>query len=163
VHFSIDQDVNVSPEMAMVAYGSPAFYEGRPDVDNIAVLEVVNFEDNDTSLLIEVRFKFKGSISSAVKAVIDPDKMSWITRTEVLLEERRSTFTVLPDHYPDRLTSSGSYNFADGTGRNTAVVTVEGDLKVHVPIVGRSVEKVILSGLGTYIGQEVRSLPDFDG
>jgi len=100
-------------------------------------------------------------VSSAVRAVIDPNKMSWITRTEVLLEERRTAFTVLPDHYPDRLTSSGGYRFADGTAPNSAVITVDGQLKVHVPLVGRSVERVIVSGLRSYIANEVASLPEY--
>jgi hypothetical protein len=161
VNFSFDQEVDISPEVAMCAYGTPSFYEGRPEVDHISVIEVLSHEDNDTSLLIEVRFKFTGSVSSAVRAVIDPNKMSWITRTEVLLEERRTAFTVLPDHYPDRLTSSGGYRFADGTAPNSAVITVDGQLKVHVPLVGRSVEKVIVSGLRSYIANEVASLPEY--
>jgi hypothetical protein len=31
---------------------------------------------------------------------------------------------------------------------------------VHVPIVGRSVERVIVSGLARYIEDEVASIPD---
>jgi Protein of unknown function (DUF2505) len=161
VNFSIDQDVDVSPEVALRAYGSPAFYEGRPSVENISVIEVVSHQSDDTRSVIEVRFKFTGSISSAVKAVIDPNKMSWVTRTEVFLEERRSSFKVLPDHYPDRLTSTGGYRFADGKAPGTATITVEGDLKVHFPLVGRTVERVILSGLRSYIAKEVASLPEF--
>jgi hypothetical protein len=161
VNFSFDQAVDVSPEVAMCASGEPSFYDGREQVDNISVIEVVDHQDNDTSLLIEVRFKFTGSISAAVKAVIDPGKMSWVTRTEVLLEERRTTFTVLPDHYPDRLTCSGGYVFADGPTPNTAVITVAGELKVHVPLVGRTVERTIESGLHAYIETEVASLPAF--
>jgi hypothetical protein len=72
VNFSFDQEVDISPEVAMCAYGTPSFYEGRPEVDHISVIEVLRHEDNDTDLLIEVRFKFTGSVSSAVRAVIDP-------------------------------------------------------------------------------------------
>jgi Protein of unknown function (DUF2505) len=161
VTFSFDRAVDVSPEVALCAYGEPSFYEGREQVENISVLEVVDHQDLDTTVLIAVRFKFTGSVSAAVKAVIDPNKMSWVTRTEVLLEERRTTYTVLPDHYPDRLTSSGSFVFADGATPNSAVITVAGELKVHVPIVGRTVERTIESGLHSYIEKEVASLPAF--
>ncbi len=37
---------------------------------------------------------------------------------------------------------------------------VEGELKVHVPIVGRSVEKVIVTDLRQYIADEVAGIPD---
>ena len=68
---------------------------------------------------------------------------------------------VLPDHYPDRLRASGTYRFGAGDdGPGTTLVTVEGDLKVQVPIVGRSVERVIVSDLRAYIADEVSSIPD---
>jgi hypothetical protein len=162
VNFSIDQEVGVAPAAALRAYGTPSFYEGRPAVDNISVIEVVSHRDDGARVLIEVRLKFTGSISPAVRAVIDPQKMSWITRTEVRMEEGRASFEVLPDHYPDRLTSSGAYHFAAGHAPDTTTITVEGELKVHVPLVGRTVERVIVSGLSSYIEKEVASLPDFE-
>jgi hypothetical protein len=161
VRFSIDQQVAVAPEVALAAYGNPAFYEGRPPRDNISVLEVVSHEESGSRVLIEVRFKFTGSVSSAVRTLVDPGKMSWVTRTKVLVDEGRSEFEVLPDNYPDRLTSQGTYRFTEGTGGpGSTVIKVEGDLKVHVPIVGRTVERVIVSGLRSYIAAEVTSIPD---
>jgi uncharacterized protein DUF2505 len=161
VKIAICQSVAVPPAQAIAAYGAPAFYEGRPIRDDIAVLEVVHHDDSGDRVLIEVRFAFTGSVSSAVRAVIDPAKMSWVTRTEVHPEEARSDWVVLPDHYADRLSASGNYRFEPGVGGpgNTSV-TVEGDLRVHVPIVGRSVERVIVSDLRAYIRDEVSSIPD---
>jgi len=118
----------------------------------------VRHDDRGDHTLIEVRFAFTGSVSPAARRVINPSKMSWITRTEVRRSEGRTHWTVLPDHYPDRLSASGSYRFEPG-GEGT-VVTVDGDLKVHVPIVGRSVERVIVSGLARYIEDEVASISD---
>ncbi|MGP0031660.1 MAG: DUF2505 family protein [Acidimicrobiales bacterium] len=161
MNFTVDADLGVSAAAALRAYGSPAFYEGRDTVDNIAIVGVVDHVEEGDRVLIAVRFKFLGSVSAAVKAVIDPDKMSWVTHTEILMDERRTTFTVVPDHYPDRLSGSGEYCFIEGTAPGTAVVTVEGDLTVHVPLVGRSVEKVIVSGVRSYIAEEMERLPDF--
>jgi hypothetical protein len=161
VKFSIDQHVDVAPAVAAAAYGNPTFYEGRPERDHISVTEVVSHEVTGARILIQVRFKFSGSISSAVRRVIDPNKMSWITRTEVLLDELRTNWEVLPDHYPDRLTGRGSYIFGPGNkGADSAVIKVEGEMKVHVPLVGGTVERVIVSGLRNYIAGEVESLPD---
>jgi hypothetical protein len=161
VRFSIDQKVDVSPDAAVAAYGNPAFYEGRPPRDNISVVELVSHEVTDSRILIEVRFKFSGSVSSAVRRVVDPNKMSWINRAEVFPQEHRTTWEVLPDHYPDRLTSSGTYQFSPGAdGPDSAIIHVEGELKVHVPFLGGTVERVIVSGLRNYIAAEVTSLPD---
>jgi hypothetical protein len=88
--------------------------------------------------------------------------MSWITRTEINGEQRRSSFTVLPDHYPDRLDCRGTFRFDQGsTGSDSTVVTIEGDLNVHVFLVSRTVEQLIVNGLRSYLSAEVSTLPDF--
>jgi Protein of unknown function (DUF2505) len=163
VRFSIGQSVAVSPGVAVAAYANPAFYEGRVPSGNISLIEVVSHHDDGTKARMEVRYKFTGSVSSAVRAVVDPAKMSWITRTDIDKEQHRSTFTVLPDHYPDRLDCSGTFDFGPGTtGPDSSVITIEGDLKVHVFLVSRTVEQLIVSGLRTYLGAEVATLPAFD-
>jgi len=43
------------------------------------------------------------------------------------------------------------------------VVTIAGDLKVHVFLVGRTVEQLIVSGLRSYLAAEVSTLPGFTG
>jgi hypothetical protein len=162
VRFTVDQNVDVSPDVAVAAYGNPAFYEGRVPQDNISVIEVVRHEDTGARVLIEVRFKFSGGVSSAVRAVIDPNKMSWVTRTTVHVDERRTKFEVLPDYYPDRLKCNGTFRFHEGhVGPDSAIINIEGELKVKVPFVGGTVERVIVSGLRTYIAHEAAGLPDF--
>jgi hypothetical protein len=164
VKFSIRQAVAVPPARAMAAYGSPGFYQGRSTRDDIAVREVVSHEASGDRILLKVRFAFTGSVSPAVRAAVDPAKMSWITQTEILLAEGRSSWVVLPDHYPDRLKASGVYRFEEGdSGPGTCDVEVEGDLQVRVPIVGRSVEKVIVGGLRAYIADEVAGIAAWAG
>ena len=158
---AIRQAVAVPPARAVAAYGTPAFYVGRPGRDDIAMVEVVRHDDLGERVLIEVRFAFTGSLSPAVRAVIDPAKISWVTRTEVRPAEARTSWVVLPDHYPDRLSASGSYRFEEGDdGPDSTIVHVEGDLKVRVPIVGRSVERVIVTDLRQYIRDELAGIPD---
>jgi hypothetical protein len=162
MNFSIGQSVAVSPEAAVAAYGTPAFYENRPAAGDISLVEVVDHEDAAERARIEVRYKFTGSVSSAVRAVIDPAKMSWVTRTDIDKAQRATTFTVLPDHYPDRLECRGTFHFTEGSsGPESCVVTVAGDLKVHVFLVSRTVEQLIVSGLRTYLAAEMEMLPGF--
>lgn len=147
----------------MAAYGTPAFYEGREVRDHIEVLEVVRQEDTGSRLLMEVRFAFRGPISPAVQRFIDHNKMTWITRNEIRPAEARADWQVLPDHYPDRLKASGVYTFEPGPGpggAETSVVGIEGDLKVAVPVLGKSVERVIVNGLRKYFEAEVLTIPD---
>ena len=157
--FHIRHAVDVSPAQAIAAYGSPAFYQGRLPRDDIEVLGVVRHEDTGERVLMEVRFKFTGNLGAPVRAFVDPARMSWVTRTELWPAALRSEWVVLPDHYPDRLTASGAYRFEPGeAGPDSTVVVVEGELKVHVPIVGRTAERVIVSDLGAYLEDEVASI-----
>jgi hypothetical protein len=162
VKFSVGQSVAVAPDAAVAAYGNPAFYEDRAPSGDISLVEVVSHEDTGAGVRIEVRYQFTGSVSSAVRAVIDPTKMSWVTRTDIDKTQRRTSFTVLPDHYPDRLDCSGTFTFAEGaSGPGATVITIAGDLTVHVFLVGRTVEQLIVTGLRNYLEAEVSTLPDF--
>ena len=60
---------------------------------------------------------------------------------------------------PDRLRASGTYRFEEGDdGPGTCEVEVEGELAVRVPIVGKSVEKVIVN-LERYGNTSAASIP----
>jgi hypothetical protein len=162
VKFSIGQNVAVTPDAAVAAYGNPAFYEGRSQRDDISIVGVVGHEELGSHTHIAVRYQFTGSVSSAVRAVVDPSRLSWVTRSDIDQEQRCTTFTILPDHYPDRLDCSGTFRFTGGaTGPESTVITIEGDLRVRVLLVGRTVEQLIVSGLRSYLEAEVSALPDF--
>jgi hypothetical protein len=164
VKFVVRQAVAVPPARTMEVYGSPGFYEGRPGRDDIAVREVVRHDATADLILLEVRFAFTGSLSPAARAVVDPARMSWITRTELVPAEGRSRWVVLPDHYADRLSASGTYRFREGaSGPRSTEVEVEGDLRVRVPLVGRSVERVIVGDLRSYLADEVAGVADWKG
>ena len=160
MRIAITQTVHAPPEKAIAAYSTPAFFDGRPTLDDITVVEVVSHDATSVPILMEVRFAFQGNVSSAVRAVVDPSKMTWVTRTEIHPGEGRSSWKVLPDHYPDRLSAHGTYTFEPGPEPGTTHITIQGELKVHMPLVGRTVERVIVSGLTKYIEAEVASIPD---
>ncbi|MGO8860797.1 MAG: DUF2505 family protein [Acidimicrobiales bacterium] len=164
--FSVGQNVAVAPDDAAAAYGNPAFYEGRARREDISIVEVVGHDERGSHMHIDVRYRFTGNLSSAVRAVVDPTKLTWVTRTDIDRQRRGATFTVLPDHYPDRLSCAGTFGFAAATAGPTAgptatVITIEGDLKVRAFLVGRTAEQVIVSGLRSYLEAEASTLPDF--
>jgi Protein of unknown function (DUF2505) len=162
MRFSISQSIAVAPDVAVAAYGNPLFYEGRPSSGDISLVEVVGHHQDGPLDRIEIRYRFTGSVSPAVRAIVDPEKLSWVTRTDIEREDHRSSFTVTPDHYPDRLEAQGTFRFDEGaSGPNSTVITIEGDLKVHVFLVSRTVEQMIVNGLRSYLTAEVATLPDF--
>jgi hypothetical protein len=92
-----------------------------------------------------VQYAFAGHLSSAVTAVVDPARLTWIEDSTLDRRSHRTTFRIVPDHYRDRLACEGTFTLQpddEGTRR-----TAEGDLRVRFPLVGGKVERAIVSGL----------------
>jgi Protein of unknown function (DUF2505) len=152
VRFRITTPYDADPDAVARAYADPALYEafaGLPRADRPDVLE---HRVDGTTAMLRVRWQFTAPLSPAVRAVIDPDRLSWVEESNHDLIRRRVTFRMVPDHYPDRLTCTGEYRFeADGTG---SARVVEGDLRVKAPFVARAIENAIASGLEEQLASE---------
>ena len=114
VNFTVDQNVAVAPDVAVAAYGNPAFYEGRPPAT--------------TSPWSRWSATTRASPCTSTSATSSPARSprpcgpSSIRRRcpgspgpTSHAHQRCSSFTVLPDHYPDRLTCSGTFRFTGAT------------------------------------------------
>jgi hypothetical protein len=86
--------------------------------------------------------------------VVDPGKLSWVEESVHDLERFTVAFRMRPDHYADRLRSEGTARCQPAGDSVTRRVT-SGDLAVRVPLVGRTVEGAIVSGLREHFAAEV--------
>ena len=144
---------DAAPDDVAAAYADPDLYAELGDLPKLGGAEVVDHEVDGDVVRLAVRWRFTAPLSSAVTAVVDPRKLTWIQEDEHNLERREVQWRLLPDHYPDRLQASGAYRFsrsAGGTQRLTG-----GEVKVRVPLVGGRVESAIVSGLGEHLDDEV--------
>jgi hypothetical protein len=141
------------------AYTEPGLFERLGDLPKLGRPELLERREDGDRVRLRVRYRFTGDISPAARRVIDPAKLSWVEHTDHDLARRRVEFRMAPDHYPDRLRSSGLYSFRpDGSG--TRRVT-EGELVVRVPLVGGAVERAIVSGLREHLAAEVPLVESF--
>ncbi|MBA3282609.1 MAG: DUF2505 family protein, partial [Acidimicrobiia bacterium] len=109
----------------------------------------------------DIRFRFTGHLPSAVTAVIDPERLTWVQESVHDLDDGTTTFRLIPDHYPDRLKASGTFRVvSDGHGSRRVV---NGDLKVRAPLVGGRVEQAIVSGLEEYLVAEAPAVDAYLG
>ena len=152
MRFRIRTPYDADPDAVARAYADPALYDafaGLPRADRPQVLE---HSLVGTTATLSVRWRFTAPLSPAVRAVIDPDRLSWVEESRHDLARRRVTFRMVPDHYPDRLSCAGEYRF-EAAGNGSARV-IEGDLRVKAPFVARAVENAIVSGLEDQLGSE---------
>ncbi len=159
--FLIEQTYAADPDEVARAYTEPELYEliravsslGRPEILDRTV-------EGGGKVLLEVRYRFTGHLSTAARMVLDPDRLSWVERSTHEVARRHVDYQLVPDHYADRFRASGRCTTRRGP-HGGAVRTVEGSLRVKGPLVGRAVEKAIVSGLREHLTSESGAVERF--
>jgi hypothetical protein len=154
VHFELDQRFRADPSDVADAFADPELYTLLGELPKLGKPEVLTRTSDGDVVEMRIRYAFTGELSSAVRAVIDPAKLTWVEEATHDLAARTVRFVLVADHYRDRFRCSGSYRLdpsGDGTIRHT-----EGDLQIKAPLVGRRVEQAIIDGLREHLDAEVQ-------
>lgn len=152
MRFEIVQRFTSSPDQVERAYAGADLYPTLVGLPKLGGIEVLDRREAGDVVDLRVRFRFIGDLPSAVTAVVDPDRLTWVQETRHELGSGRTTFVLVPDHYPDRLQARGAFAIVgDGDGARR---TVRGELKVKAPLVASRVERAIVSGLEEYLVAE---------
>jgi hypothetical protein len=154
MRFEIEQEIAGRVDAVAGIYTEAHFYELLGELPRLGKPEVLERREDGPVVRLAVRFRFTGNLSPAVTRVVDPAKLSWVEESVHDLEHFTVAFRMKPDHYADRLRSEGSVRFEPADDGVTRRVTA-GDLAVRVPLVGRSVEGAIVSGLREHFAAEV--------
>ena len=152
MRFNVDQPIAAPADRVEQALVDPRFYKALASMPNIGDPDVLECSDRDGKVLLRVRYAFTGELAAPARRVLDPAKLTWVVESTVNRSTHTTAFRMLPDHYANRLTCSGSYALVpsgDGT-----IQRMGGDLRVNYPIVGRLAERGIFLGLKENIAQE---------
>jgi Protein of unknown function (DUF2505) len=159
VRFHVVQPIAAPREAVLRAVADPALYEAMGSIPNIGPPQVLESSTEGPVTHLRIRYRFVGNLSRAARAVLDPEKLTWVIALEVDTDEGRANFTMLPDHYPDRLECSGTYDFED-KGETTEQV-MDGEMRVHAPLVAGLVERAIVSGLRDHLVEQATVIERF--
>jgi hypothetical protein len=157
--FTVVQTFAADPDAVARAYASPDLYGHMVGLPKLDTPEVVDHRVDGAVVDLQVRYRFVGALSPAVTAVLDPGRLTWVEHSTHDLARRTVRSRLVPDHYPDRLRSSGSCTVepaGDGSTR-----TVSGTLEVKALVVGRTVERAIVSGLREHLVDEAAVVDRF--
>lgn len=158
MRFEFEQLVGAPVDVVERAYGDPDFYLALGDTPGIGVTGVLDRTEDAGTVTMRVRFAFTGRVAPAVRAVVDPSHLTWVT---VLTQEAGShgvVFDIVPDHHRDLLVCHGEYRFEAGPAGGTTRQRVSGDLSVRVPLMGRTAERAIVSGFEEHLAAEATIL-----
>jgi hypothetical protein len=154
MRFEIHQRFGHPASAVNQVYADPDLYPTLVGLPKLGDIEVLRHEHTDDTARFAIRFAFTGHLPSAVTAVVDPTRLTWVQESVHDLANATVTFRLLPDHYPDRLAASGTVRVRpDGQGVGCTRV-VAGDLRVKALLVAGKVEQAIVSGLEEYLVAE---------
>jgi hypothetical protein len=157
--FDARQHYDADPDAVAAAYTDPALYAAFGELPKLGTPEVLSRVEHGGVIEMQVRHRFTGHLSAAAKAVIDPNRLTWVDHSTHDLATRSVRYRLVADHYRDRFESEGQYRFEpDGSG--TARV-VTGQLRVRALLVGSAVEGAIVSGLREHLADEVAVVEQF--
>jgi hypothetical protein len=153
MRFTLEQRFTAPPDAVAAAFADAGLYAELGELPKLGAPEVLDRSVDGDVVTMAIRYHFAGELSSAARRVLDPAKLTWVEHSTHDLARRRVRYRLDPDHYADRLSSSGEYQFApDGTGTRR---TAEGEVRVRAVVVGPLVERAIVSGLREHLDDEV--------
>jgi DNA helicase-2/ATP-dependent DNA helicase PcrA len=159
VKFFVEQRYTAALDAVEEAYCSPELLGLLASLPKVGGAELLDQQRDANRVTQRVRYRFTGDLSSAVTAVIDPAKLSWVEESVLDRATHVTTWHIVADHYASRLSCAGTFRLA--ARGNETVRTTEAELKVHFPLVGGRVEKAIVSGLKEHATAEQLAVEAF--
>jgi hypothetical protein len=159
MRFTIDQRYAGPPEAVARAYADPELYARQEDGPKLGRPEVVAHEVDGDTVRLQVRYRFRGELSAAARAILDPSRLSWVEHSEHDLVACTSTFVLRPDSYADRFRCEGSLRIlaSDGGSRRQGT----GELRVRAPLMAGTVERTLIGDLQDHLSAEVAFVDAF--
>ena len=161
MRFAVDQRFEAAADAVAEAYADPSLYAQLPETEKLGRPEVVHHELDGDRVVLEVRYRFRGELSAAVRAVLDPSRLTWVERTVHDLRARRTSFELRPDHYPDRLSARGQLQVEPDPDGGGSRRRGEGELRVRAPLVAGSVERALVGDLRQHLAAEAPAVDAF--
>lgn len=155
MRFRIEQRFAHPVETVEDALFDPNFLTLMAELPRLGRPQLISRDENGDTLRLKVRYAFVGDLSAAVRAVVDPDQLTWVQDETADRLTHRSRFTILPDHYANLLRCSGTFRL-DDDGHGGSVRVADGEIRVSVPLLGGKVERAIVSGLEEHAREEAR-------
>lgn len=153
MRFHLEQDFDVPLQQIEDTFVDPDFIERLAELPDLGHPELLEQEHDGPVVRQRVRYRFERELSPTVRRIVDPARLSWVEESVLDRRVHRTTFVIRPDHYGNRLESSGTFTLF-GNGTRTRRVA-DGEVRVHFPFVGGKVEQAIVAELAEHAAREV--------
>ena len=140
------------------AMGDPAFYAvlRLPDVEPP---ELVSRTVDGARVDVHVRFMYTGKLDPIARRIVGHDQVSWVQQLQIDPVAASAALQVIPAVAMVPVTCTGT--FALRTEGDGCVRTLDGDLRIKVPIIGSRAEKSLAPGILRRLDLEAEALNAF--
>lgn len=158
VKFDAEQRWTATVDEIVEIYLDRSFWEGLDGLTATSSPEVRSIERSGDSATVELHYVLTVDLPKDAARFIDPDDVAWVERTTWDLASHRADVAFVPDQAGRLLKASATAVLRqDG---DDAVRTVTGEVKVHIPLLGSKVEKVIVEGVHDHLDEETAAVRD---
>ena len=153
MHFSVTRDFDADAAAVAAVLLDPAF-QGALTLPDLALPEIV--ETSAQKLVL--RYAYVGSIDPIVKKLLGGRKLTWLQTIALDPATGNGTLSIDAEASPGRLTANATITIVAATTPKQTTLTIEGDLRVHVPLVGGSAEKKLVPGVVARLNVEADAI-----
>ena len=146
MHFEVRQPFAAPLGVVEAAFLDPGYVARLGELPRMGPTEFLDQRREGDVVHQRVRYRYAGPLPPGATRFIDPARLSWVEESTVDLGRHRTDIRLVPDHYPNRLEAGAVMELAPGDG--ATVVTVRGDLTVHIPLLGGRVERAMVGNVG---------------
>ena len=82
MRFQLQQRIAAPVDAVVAAFVDPGFYESFEALPNLGRPELLSREEKGAIVRMRVRYRFTGQLSAAVRAAIDPKKLTWVEEAD---------------------------------------------------------------------------------
>jgi hypothetical protein len=135
--------------------GDPDFYAGLqlPDVE---LPEVISRTGNGDRVDIHVRFTYTGKLDPIARRIVGQDHVEWVQQLDIDREALSCALRVVPALRAIPVSCTGGFVLRDtDTGSRR---TLDGDLRIRVPLIGSRAEKSLAPGIMRRLDLEAEAL-----
>jgi hypothetical protein len=138
--------------------GDPAFYAGLrlPDVEPP---ELISRAADGDRVDVRVRFRYVGKLDPIARRIVGHDHVSWVQQLDIDAASRSCALKVVPELGAVPVSCTGTFVLRDeGTG---CLRTLDGDLRIRVPLIGSRAERSLAPGIMRRLDLEAAALDRF--
>jgi hypothetical protein len=132
-------------------------YHATLELPDVGPPHIVACESDGDHTTIDVRYEFTGRLDPIARRIVGRDRVAWIQSLALDPGNGRAVLRIVPEARGVKMTCSAVLHFRDDA-RGGCTRVLDGELRVHVPVVGGRAETSIAPGILRRLDVEAAAL-----